>query len=211
MKKSFSIAAAALMLFFVTAPKQAEAQKYQGQVVVGANGAFSLVGLFMTSVFNVAGNNITGLTTHTIPGLSGTVDVGITDRFSLGIAHFYQSSNASWSSYTDSSGNTQTGDYHLRITRQNTAVRALFHFGDNDDLDPYFGIRLGYSYWSTNTNVPNSGYLYDAARFTGHFWPQALFGIRYFFVPNVGVNTEIALGFPYYLSAGVNVRFGGGQ
>jgi opacity protein-like surface antigen len=210
MKKSCLIAAAAIMFVFVVTPKQAAAQKYQGQVVIGANGAFSVLGLVMNSLLNTAGNNITGVSYHSAPGISGTVDYGVTDRFSLGIAHFYQSFNIKWNGYTDSSGFNQTGDFHYRATRQNTAIRALFHFGDNDDLDPYFGIRLGYSYWSHSTNVTNVGSnFFSVDKLASHFWPQAIFGIRYFFTQNIGVNAELALGFPYYLSAGINVRFGG--
>ena len=211
MKKSLYVTVAAAFLFaLVVTPKQAAAQKYQGQVVIGANGAFSLVGLLMNSLLNTSANNIQGVTYKSFPGLSGTVDYGVTDRFSIGIAHFYQTFNIKWTGYTDSSGFVNTGDYHLRFNRQNTAIRALFHFGDNDDLDPYFGIRLGYSYWSHETNVTNVGTgFFNLDKAASHFWPQAIFGIRYFFTPNIGVNSELALGFPYYLSAGLNVRFGG--
>ncbi len=210
MKKSMCIAIAAIMLVFVATPKQVAAQKYQGQVVVGVNGAFSLVGLVVTSTFHAA-NTIAGVSTSVIPGISGTVDYGITDRFSLGVAQFYQGANVKWSSYQDSLGNTVTGNFHYRFARNNTAIRALFHFGDNDDLDPYFGLRLGYSYWSSSTNAPNIYGLDVTKLIKPHFWPQAIFGIRYFFTANIGVNAELALGFPYYLSAGVNARFGGGK
>jgi opacity protein-like surface antigen len=210
MKKIMLYAAAVLLLGFVVTPQRASAQKYQGQVVVGANGAFSLVGLVMTTTFNSLGY-VQGLTTSTTPGLSGTVDFGVTDRFSIGIAHFYQSANAKWNTYQDTNGVIQAGDFHYRVTRQNTAIRALFHFGDNDDVDPYFGVRLGYSYWKGTSNVADIDQLLDFGRFGSHFWPQAIFGIRYFFIPNFGVNTEVALGFPYYLSVGLNARFGGGN
>lgn len=207
MKKFLSIAAV-VFAFAVVTPTQVAAQKYAGQTVIGVNGAFSLVGLVMTSTFNVA-DRINGLSTSVTPGLSGSVDFGITDRFSLGVAHFYQSANAKWTSYTDTANVLQTGDWNYRLTRQNTALRMLFHLSDNDDLDPYFGIRLGYSYWSQSTNVPDASSFLNLGVFKSKFWPQALFGVRYFFIPALGVNAELALGFPYYLSVGVNFRFGG--
>ncbi|HEU4716415.1 MAG TPA: hypothetical protein VFU15_01200 [Bacteroidia bacterium] len=209
MKKSIFSAALLFAFVFAGLPKTMQAQKYQGQVVIGANCAFSLVGLVMNTAFNVADRGIVGLSTSVTPGLSGTVDVGVTDRFSLGVSHFYQSANAHWSTYTDNNGITHTGDFHYRITRQNTALRALFHFGDNDDIDPYFGIRLGYSYWSSSSNIADVDQTFDLSKFKPHLWPQALFGVRYFFIPNLGVNAEIAAGPPYYLSVGLNARFGG--
>ena len=208
--KKLLIISTAVFLFFV-APGEVFAQKYKGQVVIGANGAFSLVGLTMNLAFDAI-DSVQGLNAKTTPGLSGTVDFGITDRISLGIAHFYQGSKVTWNSYTDStSGNAVifTGNFYAKILRQNTGVRALFHFGSNDNVDPYFGIRIGYSYWRVTSNVENIRRLADFARLGNHLLPQAIFGIRYFFSPNIGVNGEFALGFPYYLSAGLNIRFGG--
>ncbi len=207
MKKLLTIAATVFTLAVVT-PTQMAAQKYAGQTVIGVNGAFSLVGLVITTTFNAI-DGVDGLSTNVIPGMNGTVDFGITDRFSIGIAHFYQSGTAKWTSYQDTSGVMQTGDWHYRLTRQNTALRMLFHLGDNDDLDTYFGIRLGMSYWSQSTNVPDAGSVIDLGVFGNKFWPQAVFGVRYFFIPALGVNAELALGFPYYLSVGINFRFGG--
>jgi hypothetical protein len=207
MKKLLILALSAIVLNCLT-PATAAAQKYQGQVNVGANGAFSLVGLLLTSTFNSI-DRIEGLNTAVTPGLNGTIDFGLSDRFSLGVAHFYQSATAKWSSYTDSAGIVQSGDWYYRLTRQNTAVRMLFHFGENDDLDTYFGVRLGYSYWSQRTNVTNAGSVIDLGVFRTRFWPQAVFGARYFFTEYIGANAEIALGFPYYLSVGLNARFGG--
>jgi hypothetical protein len=206
--KKILILAAAVFTLAVVAPTKAVAQKYMGQTVVGANGAFSLVGLLMTTTFKAI-DNVEGLSTNVTPGMSGTVDVGITDRFSIGGAHFIQVATAKWTSYTDTNGVIKTGDFHYRMMRQNTALRLLFHFGDNDDLDTYFGIRLGYSYWNTSSNDPEVDQFLDLDKFKGKFWPQAIFGVRYFFIPVLGVNAELALGFPYYLSVGVNFRFGG--
>ena len=39
-------------------------------------------------------------------------------------------------------------------------------------------------------------------------WPQAIFGFHYFFVPFFGINMEAALGFPYFLSGGISLKFG---
>jgi opacity protein-like surface antigen len=211
MRKLLSVTACAIALAVLT-PNQAAAQKYLGQTVVGANGAFSLVGLVLTSTFNAA-DKVDGLQTRVTPGISGTVDVGLAPRFSLGGAYFIQTARADWSQYTDTAGVVHTGDYFMRLARNNFGIRALFHFGDNDDFDPYFGVRLGMSRWTYTSNVDGASDigLFDERDFRTRIWPQALFGVRYFFLPFLGVNAELAIGFPYYLSTGINFRFGGAK
>jgi opacity protein-like surface antigen len=210
MKKLLTVAAAVFLLTAIT-PTQAVAQKYLGQTVVGTNIGFSLVGALMSGAFNVTDRAIVGLSTRVTPGMSGTVDVGLSDRFSVGGAYFIQVATANWSSYQDTNGVTHTGDFYFRATRNNFGLRALFHFGDNDDFDPYFGVRIGMARWTFKSNV--DGYeglgLFDDTVFRNRVLPQVCFGVRYFFLPFLGVNAEIAVGFPYYLSTGINFRFGG--
>lgn len=212
MRKLLTIAGAAIFMAVFT-PTQAVAQKYLGQTVVGANAGFSLVGALMTNAFNITDRAIDGFDAHVTPGISNTVDVGLAPRFSIGGAYFIQVGTAKWSQYTDTAGFVHTGDYFFRASRHNFGIRALFHFGDSDDFDPYFGVRIGMARWTFKSNV--DGYedlgLFDETFFRNRVLPQALFGVRYFFLPFLGVNAEIAIGFPYYLSAGVNFRFGGMQ
>lgn len=211
MRKLLIIAGAAIFMTVLT-PTHVQAQKYLGQTVVGTNAGFSLVGALLTTTFNAA-DRVVGLNASVTPGISSTVDVGLAPRFSIGGAYFFQTAKAEWTQYTDTAGYVQTGDYNLRLTRHNFGIRALFHFGDNDDFDPYFGLRLGMSRWTYKTNVPGADIveLFDPRVFRNRVLPQALFGVRYFFLPFLGVNAEMAIGFPYYLSAGINFRFGGLQ
>lgn len=199
-------AATAFMLVFASLPTQVAAQKYQGQMNFTAGGSFSLTGLTMNFVIDAI-DNAQGTTTRSTPGLNGMFDYGITDRFSLGAAYHFQNFRAEFNGYTDSAGNAVVGDYYVGVTRQNIGLRALFHFGDNDDLDIYAGARAGITLWSYNTNANTTGLGDDL--FTSRVWPQAIFGMRYYFTPNIGVNTEFAIGPPYYLMLGVNARFGG--
>lgn len=209
MRKLLTIAGAAILMAVLT-PTQAVAQKYLGQTVVGTNAGFSLVGALLTTTFNAA-DRVTGLDARVTPGISTSVDVGLAPRFSIGGAYFIQSAHAEWSQYTDTAGIVHTGEYEMRLTRHNIGIRALFHFGDNDDFDPYFGVRIGMARWTYSTNVDGADDLglFDETVFRNRVLPQALFGVRYFFLPFLGVNAEIAIGFPYYLSTGINFRFGG--
>ncbi len=212
MRKFLTVTAVAIALA-VIAPTQAVAQKYLGQTVIGTNAGFSLVGALLTTTFNAA-DRVTGLQARVSPGISTSVDVGLAPRFSMGGAYFIQTASAEWDQYTDSSGTVHNGEYSMRLTRHNFGIRALFHFGDNDDFDPYFGVRIGMSRWTYSTKGVDAGDdigLFDETVFRNRVLPQALFGVRYFFLPFLGVNAEIAVGFPYYLSTGINFRFGGMQ
>jgi opacity protein-like surface antigen len=199
------VVAASLTLIGLIAPQQAAAQKYQGQMNFTVGGAFSLTGLVGSAVTDAiqAGN---GRATST-PGMAGMFDFGVSDRFSLGAAYNFQQFGVKFSSYTDNNGNVVNGDFKYTLTRQNIGARALFHFGDNDDLDIYAGARFGYTIWTTNTNAPNLT-LTDKT-FKSRLWPQALFGMRYYFTENIGINAEFAVGPPYYMMIGINARFGG--
>ncbi|HTL82057.1 MAG TPA: hypothetical protein VL651_10150 [Bacteroidia bacterium] len=187
------------------------AQQSKGQVVIGGNAAVSLVGIVMHNAFDVI-DNIQSFKTHITPGLSGTIDCGLSKRFSLGAVYFYQSASASWTFYTDSTSNvpaSYTGDFHARITRTNVGARALLHLGNNENIDPYLGLRIGYSHWNISSNVPNLKVLGNFKKFVSMVWPQVLFGMHYYFNSFLGVNAEAALGFPYFMSAGISLRFGG--
>jgi opacity protein-like surface antigen len=209
MRKFLTGTALAIALAVFT-PTQVAAQKYLGQTVIGTNAGFSLVGALLTTTFNAA-DRVEGLDARVTPGISSTVDVGLAPRFSMGGAYFFQSASADWTQYTDTAGVVHTGEYNMRLTRHNFGIRALFHFGDNDDFDPYFGVRIGMSKWTYTSNVDGADDLglFDETVFRNRVLPQALFGVRYFFLPFLGVNAEIAVGFPYYLSTGINFRFGG--
>lgn len=185
------------------------AQKYKGEIVVNTNTAFSLVSSVVRISFKVADYKIDGLDTRVTPALSGTVDVGVTDRISVGLGYFYQVARADWTTFTDTILDTVfRGDFNFRAQRSNYGLRVLLHFGNNDKIDPYFGFRTGFGQWSISTNV-NDYELFDKKKFKNIFTFQALFGVRYYFLPFLGVNGEMAFGFPYFLSAGLSWKFGG--
>lgn len=209
-KGSFIIAVAVMLLAGIITPKQVSAQKYQGQSVVTGGVGFSVVGLFFGLVENGldAGTDIRSTKT---PVLIGAYDYGISDRFSVGIAYSYQSLTLKYDNYTDMNGNLVLGSFTDRLARQNFGLRPLFHFGDNDDLDIYAGLRLSFMRWSYTTDRPDLADNF-ATELLGGASPikvQGLFGMRYFFTENLGFNTELAIGPSYFAMIGINARFGG--
>lgn len=209
-KGSFIIAAALMLLAGIIAPKQAAAQKYQGQSVVTGGVGFSVVGLFFGLV-ETSLDAGTDIRTTKTPVLIGAYDYGISDRFSVGVAYSYQGLTLKYDNYIDMNGNTVIGSFTDRLTRQNFGIRPLFHFGDNDDLDIYAGLRLSFMRWSYTTDRPDLTSSF-ATEILGGVSPvkvQGLFGMRYFFTENIGFNTELAIGPSYFAMIGVNARFGG--
>jgi hypothetical protein len=209
-KGSFIIAIALMLLAGIITPQQVSAQKYQGQSVVTGGVGFSVVGLFFGLIENGldAGTEIRSTRT---PVLIGAYDYGISDRFSVGIAYSYQSLTLKYENYTDLNGNLVVGSFTDRLTRQNFGLRPLFHFGDNDDLDIYAGLRLSLMRWSYSSDRPDISDNF-ATNILGGISPvkvQGLFGMRYFFTENIGFNTELAIGPSYFAMVGINARFGG--
>ncbi|TND10341.1 MAG: hypothetical protein FD123_589 [Bacteroidetes bacterium] len=209
MKKLPVITVALVVATLATfSPRNAMAQKFQGQSVVTAGAGYSLAGILMGVVTDAV--NATDASSTKTPVIAGMYDFGISDRFSVGAAYTYQGLTVKYSSYTDPNGNVITGNFTDRLTRQNFGVRALFHFGDNDDLDTYAGARFGYTMWNYSSSAPNG---YDNSDILSGFGspikPQALFGMRYFFTDNIGANAEFAIGPTYFMLFGINARFGG--
>lgn len=212
MKKStFPILIAALFLNAVLFPGKIFAQKEQGQSVVSAGVGYSLVGIIFSTLKNAVNTAPTSKVSSTsIPVIAVGYDYGISDKFSIGGAYTYQDLKIKYDSYQDTTtGQIFYGDYYNKLSRQNFGVRMLFHFSNNESLDLYSGLRLGYSMWSHQTNNPSmkSGNSLDDAFFRNRIWPQAIFGMRYFFGDMLGINTEFAIGPTYFIMVGAALRF----
>lgn len=197
-----------LIPVFVSSPLAA--QKYRKQVVGTFGVGYSVTGiLFNLLQESLEANDMNSTKT---PVLLGGLDYGITDRFSIGGVYTYQGLYARYSNYNsiNEHGDTTivTGDFHERLTRQSIGIRPLFHFGDNDDVDAYAGCRVSYVFW--NYSGPrNDLNVNKVFRGLGPVKAQALFGVRYFITNNIGLGAEFALGPTYYVSFGLNLKFGG--
>lgn len=209
--KKIAVAVLAVFILIGGTATPCSAQKYKGEVVINTNMAFSLVGATMRIALKAADFKIDGLDTRVSPCFSGTIDVGVTDRISLGAGYLYQSAEAEWKRFVVPGvfgDSLVIGDFNLTAYRNNYGIRALIHFGNNDQFDPYFGFRLGYGVWKVSCNVSDYE-IFDKKKFRNLVTVQAVFGFRYYFLPFLGVNGELAFGFPYFLSAGLSWKFGG--
>lgn len=211
-KRTIIIATAILMIIGVAMPNKAAAQKYQGQSVITGGVGFSVVGLFFGLVKEGL-NATTNISSTKTPVLLGAYDYGLSDRFSIGVGYTYQSLTLKYDGYyfNGSQDSLITGNFTDRLIRQNFGIRPMFHFGDNDDLDIYAGLRISMVRWSYTTSRNDLGSNW-ATELLGGASPvkaQALFGMRYFFTENIGFNTELAIGPSYFAMVGINARFGG--
>lgn len=197
MKKALCLFA--LVGLIAYSPLKAQDQKS----TVCLNAGVSLVGQIV-SLGDVDGEG----STTALPAIQLTYDYMLNDWFSLGAAGSFQKMSADVIGYTyiDEGGNIIVEDVETSLNRLNFAARALFHYGNFENLDMYSGIRLGYTNWSYSTDSSDPDYVDDIV--AGGFAPQLVaFGIRGYFTDAFGVNVEFAIGPPSYLSAGLNLRF----
>jgi hypothetical protein len=150
--------------------------------------------------------------TSITPLVNITGDYRLAKRWSVGLAGSYQSEKVT---QTLNQGNYITGTDFL--SRSNIAARALFHIGkiSSNLFDQYAGIRVGCSSWHdvyTSNAAPNSAPVVDSPFLanpnTVSTSFQVLYGISMYYRGIVGFHLEAAIGSPYLLEVGLNLRFG---
>ena len=191
MKKLFFLVLTAVV-FAVAPTNEINAQQESGQVVVSAGAGYSLISRILS------GTNQTSL-----PPVYLNVDYGVTENFSIGLAGSYSSySYDDVITTIDANGNTVEEAFSVSGTRNTIAGRALFHFGDNPNLDQYAGLRAGMTLWGYS----DSGLLTEDDLNGNVFSFRILYGARAYLTDNLAVNLEIGLGSPYLFNGGISYR-----
>ncbi|MGQ0828541.1 MAG: hypothetical protein ACT4ON_09120 [Bacteroidota bacterium] len=194
-------------------PTTVTAQKKPGESVITAGAGLSMIGIASSIVVN----NLVDEELKVSPTFSGHYDIGLTDFFSLGVAATYQRFKLSYTQDVyNSSGFERVGHYQDKLIRTNYGVRAMFHFAKNEKIDMYAGPRIGYTIWKKSTSNPDTTYIIEnnnpwALRLSTAsnigYTAQALFGMRFFFNEYVGINYEVSIGAPTFLTVGINGKF----
>jgi hypothetical protein len=142
------------------------------------------------------------------PNLGSTIDFGISNKCSLGIASNYQNETVNWSP-----SNQIISNYSDNITRFNVALRFLYHLNtENKHFDPYIGIRSGISIWHDSPSSNNfTGSSIIPITFIIHpnsIVPsfQVLYGMRFYLNHFIGIHIEVAVGSPYLIEGGLTFR-----
>ncbi|MEZ4828597.1 MAG: hypothetical protein R3C61_20275 [Bacteroidia bacterium] len=193
MKNRILLPLTAFIIFSVFSAGSLSAQAHQqGQLGITANVGYSLV----SALFQLADISSDQITS--IPVVTGMVDYGVADQFSIGGAVSYQSISAN-------DVDINQANVKNTLSCLNIGVRPLFHFGNSDDLDMYAGIRVGYTRWSASTTSTDPAYdPLETYNIPGLVSLQPLLGGTYYFGP-VGINGEIGLG-TYIAALGVKVK-----
>ena len=182
---------------------QVSAQGHQkGQVGISAGVGYNLLSLIL-GVGTRASENL-----YSVPPISGAIDYGISDRFSLGVAATYQGFGLNYDAEIAGQSENVEGDFSCI----NIGLRPLFHFGQSEDLDIYAGIRVSTSIWNASSDAQSNNPDYDPLEdwnlgFGSPVKLQPVLGMAYFFGNgNIGINGEIATA-PYLVSLGAKARF----
>jgi hypothetical protein len=135
----------------------------------------------------------------------------LTDVIGLGVEFGYSKTTVEYrDSYYNSSLLYQTNEiyeYQLTATTIRAMFRANFHFAKSEKFDAYGLISVGYrstkfNFTSTNP-YDNGSYDFNSLIPVG---VKPGLGFRYFFIPNVGINLEIAAGTPL-MCGGLSFKF----
>lgn len=99
-----------------------------------------------------------------------------------------------------------TGDANM--SRIRVQLRFNYHFAQTEKVDAYVGVGAGSNTRTWKLNVNDTDFNQDVFTGAGTLLPVSLrvaTGIRYYFIPNLGLNAEIGIGGPL-ISAGVSIK-----
>lgn len=135
------------------------------------------------------------------PVWQGTIDYGMNDFLSIGVAYSIHNTDVVFSS------GEYTGEIAARATRVDMGMRLLFHYGNRQNLDLYSGLRVGYKtddiYPYTSSASSVGIFQFEQDRYT---WGIALLGMRYWAFNHVALTLDINLGRPYLANVGIATR-----
>jgi hypothetical protein len=200
MKKNIIATIFLLSLFMGSFVNQAYSQGHkQGQLGVSANVGYNLTSLIARLV-SIGSDGV-----GSVPPVSGAIDYGVSDRFSLGLAATYQSIGLDVPDPDGSGPDLFNGN----LTCTNIGIRPLFHFGGSEDLDFYAGIRVSTTIWaaSAESNSPDFDPVEEINRGRARrINLQPVAGIAYYFGNGpLGLNAEVATA-PYLVAIGAKLR-----
>lgn len=124
----------------------------------------------------------------TLPPINASYEIGITDDISAGGYFGFAMSEEGWSGYT------------WKYTHIIIGARGSYHFYNEDNMDLYGGLMLGYNVVSVDSP---GDYAYDAA--SSGITYSAFLGGRYYFSENLGAFAELGYGVAY-ISLGITFK-----
>ena len=131
-----------------------------------------------------------GFKSYNFGPLHFKAEYGITDGVGVGLSINYVRAGAS---FKNSNALSDPYNYHIMYQSLSALLRFNFHLGKNEKIDPYIGLGLGgrTGEWWENSYEDKQPFIAIATLHPLGF--EAVFGLRYYIVPNVGLYTEIGM------------------
>lgn len=154
----------------------------------------------------------------TLPALSASLDLGISDAISLGV--YIGLASATWTVHATDVCNNGNGNgsysYHYVYTHEASytmlAARLSYHLITSDRLDGYAGLQLGNNFESDEHNISTEPFCdklnklsFDNKFYDGFIW-SVYGGARFRFTDNISVFGELGYGIVVF-NAGLNIKF----
>jgi len=179
-----------LMTVLLMGGKNSSAQAFEEEKSVASLGYG--FGTFIGAIANTFEQE-EGYSFSTFGPMYAKYEYGISDNMGVGL-------NLAYVQYTfqfryvgdyDSFGNPIKYTEEDKFSSFSGLLRINWHFGDNDKLDPYYGIGVGYrtGTWTTTSNDPD-GTFSESYETLFPFGFETTFGVRFLFSDNFGAYLE---------------------
>lgn len=163
----------------------------------------------------IISNTVLSNENYRITGSGGVGPLGLraeymlADKFGIGIDFIYNSASVDMEYDSLNTNGTLYRTYTGTGTMNRIRVQARFnyHFVTTDKLDAYVGVGAGSNtrIWTAKSDDPGYRFRNSTSGTLLPFSMRTAVGMRYYFIPNLGVNAEIGIGGPV-VSAGVSIK-----
>lgn len=207
MKKSIVLIVAAVISFTTLSAQSSDRALSQGKSSVNV---FYGVNLLTSFYKGLASQEAVDVKVTGIGPVGLMYEYMVTDGIGLGVEASYASTNLSYlDPETDANGVVTNYEWNLKFATTRAFFRANFHFTKSENFDAYFFVAAGYRGSSFTVNSTDPTFVkeeYKLPRVVPPYGFKPGLGFRYFFIDNVGINAEIAIGTPV-MSAGLSFKF----
>lgn len=193
-----------IVLLTLHSPHNTSAQSVeQGTIIIDPYYGFPFAGkILIEELFSPMTMTVTG-----VGPTGGRIEYLLTDRFGMGIDIIYKQIIGDFTAQDTASNNIYT--YRGTVTRTRIQVRFNYHLmASGENLDLYVGMATGTNNRKvvlTSVDDPTQELTFNNFQFLP-FSARIAFGMRYYFMKNIGLNTELGIGGPL-ITAGVSIKF----
>lgn len=175
---------------------------------VSVTGLWSLKGF---KIYDFAATPV-GIIPFWYPGTQINAERRFGEKIGLGVAFSMQRMGLNYIdwSFINEDNRWDVGDFTTTLDRYNIGIKLLYHYNSEEYMTFYSGVRVGYSFWRYATNQVDPRYKIssiDYGRDESYSMQIIVMGFQYYIYKQVGFTGELALGNPFFLSAGLVCRF----